>query len=424
MKIFILCIAISFLFLGILSAKSEEWTLYDTENSGLPDISIWSIAIDSNGDKWFGTCGGIAKFDGVDWTVYNTENSGLPNDIVYSIAIESNGDKWFGTSSGAAKFDGNKWTVYNEDNSDIPKNHIGSIAIDSNGNKWFGTIEGAAHFDGEEWTVYDTSNSGLPDNWINSIAIDSNGDKWFGTCEGIAKFDGEKWTVYNKDNSGLHENGILSIAIESNGGMWLGNGKGITYYDGVEWTYYSPDDNYFPNLGVNSIAIDSNGDKWFGIGFGHQATETYPGGAVKFDGEKWTVYYASNSVLPCDQIYSVAIDSNGNKWFGTAWGGVAKLKDEITTIRPNNEKNFKTLTIFPNPFSDKTTISYSLERTNSVRLAVFDMMGNEVSKLVEAWQVAGRHEAHFDGGGLAPGMYFYVLHAGERVESGKIIHIK
>jgi ligand-binding sensor domain-containing protein len=49
-----------------------EWIVYNTSNSGLPDNSVSAIAIDAQGNKWIGTLGGLAKFDGSSWTVYNT----------------------------------------------------------------------------------------------------------------------------------------------------------------------------------------------------------------------------------------------------------------------------------------------------------------------------------------------------------------
>ena len=52
----------------------------------------------TQGNKWFGTDnGGVAKFDDINWTVYTTSNSGLPENDVFSIAIDAEGNKWFGT---------------------------------------------------------------------------------------------------------------------------------------------------------------------------------------------------------------------------------------------------------------------------------------------------------------------------------------
>ncbi|WP_082349272.1 two-component regulator propeller domain-containing protein [Candidatus Kryptonium thompsonii] len=48
--------------------------------------------------------GGLSKFDGVKWSVVNTSNSGLPNNNVYAIAIDSQGNKWIGTDGGLAVY--------------------------------------------------------------------------------------------------------------------------------------------------------------------------------------------------------------------------------------------------------------------------------------------------------------------------------
>ena len=39
---------------------------------------------------------GWIKFNGENWTVYNTSNSGLPSNYIYSMAIDANAKKWIG----------------------------------------------------------------------------------------------------------------------------------------------------------------------------------------------------------------------------------------------------------------------------------------------------------------------------------------
>ena len=52
------------------------------------------------GNIWIGTWyGGLARFDGTNWTVYNTSNSGLPDIYAKSIAIDTFGNIWIGTNS-------------------------------------------------------------------------------------------------------------------------------------------------------------------------------------------------------------------------------------------------------------------------------------------------------------------------------------
>jgi len=78
---------------------------------------------------------------------------------------------------------------------------------------------------------------------------------------------------------------------------------------------------------------------------------------------------------------------------------------------------------FPNPFSDATTIEYSLEKAGPVRLVVFDMLGREVSVLADGWQAAGRHRARFSGQDLPSGLYVYELNAGSFVQTRSMVRI-
>jgi ligand-binding sensor domain-containing protein len=59
---------------------AQKWTTFDTANSGLAGNSVIAIAVDKQGNKWFGTDGrGVSKFDGATWTTYTTIHSVLSN---------------------------------------------------------------------------------------------------------------------------------------------------------------------------------------------------------------------------------------------------------------------------------------------------------------------------------------------------------
>ncbi len=60
---------------------------------------------------------------------------------------------------------------------------------------------------------------------------------------------------------------------------------------------------------------------------------------------------------------------------------------------------------YPNPFSESTTLSYSLPNPMRVRLAVYDILGREVDLLVDAHQEAGIYNLEFDAGNLPIGTY-------------------
>jgi hypothetical protein len=76
---------------------------------------------------------------------------------------------------------------------------------------------------------------------------------------------------------------------------------------------------------------------------------------------------------------------------------------------------------YPNPFNPGTTILYQLEKAGFVRLAVYDILGRLVATLVAGEEPAGVHQARFDAGRLAGGIYYSVLEAGGARSSRKML---
>jgi hypothetical protein len=62
---------------------------------------------------------------------------------------------------------------------------------------------------------------------------------------------------------------------------------------------------------------------------------------------------------------------------------------------------------YPNPFNPSTKITYSLPQKGFVTIKVFDMLGREVSNLINEEQSAGQHEINFNAANLPSGIYFY-----------------
>jgi hypothetical protein len=79
---------------------------------------------------------------------------------------------------------------------------------------------------------------------------------------------------------------------------------------------------------------------------------------------------------------------------------------------------------YPNPCNPSTTIRFELPKSSDVRLSVFDMLGREVSVLVNERRGAGVHEVRFDASGLSSGIYFYRLQAGTYVDTRKLLMIR
>jgi flagellar hook assembly protein FlgD len=71
---------------------------------------------------------------------------------------------------------------------------------------------------------------------------------------------------------------------------------------------------------------------------------------------------------------------------------------------------------YPNPFNPTTTIAFTLPEASTVRLSIFNVLGQEVATLLEGEMGAGGHTAVWNasnnaGGALPSGLYFYRLHA-------------
>ena len=72
---------------------------------------------------------------------------------------------------------------------------------------------------------------------------------------------------------------------------------------------------------------------------------------------------------------------------------------------------------YPNPFEDRTTITYELRQPGYVKFSVYNMLGRKVIDLVDGKQEAGRHTVAWngkdlDGTRVVAGMYLYRLEAG------------
>ncbi|MFA6439595.1 MAG: T9SS type A sorting domain-containing protein [Bacteriovoracaceae bacterium] len=79
---------------------------------------------------------------------------------------------------------------------------------------------------------------------------------------------------------------------------------------------------------------------------------------------------------------------------------------------------------YPNPFNPATTIVFSLPKRDDVRLSVFDVLGREMTTLVNKQLPAGTYSVRFDGSGLSSGIYLYRLQTVTTMETRKMQILK
>jgi hypothetical protein len=64
---------------------------------------------------------------------------------------------------------------------------------------------------------------------------------------------------------------------------------------------------------------------------------------------------------------------------------------------------------YPNPFSDITNITYSLDEPRYVEIRIYDLQGELLRTLVNAVETPGNKTLEFNANGLDPGVYIYKL---------------
>jgi peptidoglycan/xylan/chitin deacetylase (PgdA/CDA1 family) len=112
-------------------------------------------------------------------------------------------------------------------------------------------------------------------------------------------------------------------------------------------------------------------------------------------------------------------------------GGIFNLSPVTATNIVNQvsvPEQFELYQNYPNPFNPSTAIKYQLPSSGNVTLKVYDVLGNEITTLVDEYKLAGNYQVNFQstfsGRELANGVYFYQLKAGNYVDTKKMILLK
>lgn len=80
---------------------------------------------------------------------------------------------------------------------------------------------------------------------------------------------------------------------------------------------------------------------------------------------------------------------------------------------------------YPNPFNPVTTIKFDIPKQSSVKIIVYDILGNQVTELVNLSNVKpGSYSVQFDAGNLASGIYLYKIIGDNFTETKKMLVVK
>jgi hypothetical protein len=103
--------------------------------------------------------------------------------------------------------------------------------------------------------------------------------------------------------------------------------------------------------------------------------------------------------------------------------GQVNYSNEIEVVY-NNVFNFRLNQNYPNPFNPSTTISYQLSSEGFVTIKVYDVLGKELTTLVNDIKQSGIHELNFDASDYGSGIYMYRMTINNFTQTRKMIILK
>ena len=79
---------------------------------------------------------------------------------------------------------------------------------------------------------------------------------------------------------------------------------------------------------------------------------------------------------------------------------------------------------YPNPFNPVTRIKFSVPKSETVQIIVYNLLGKEIQTLLNEYKQFGTYEVEFDAGKLTSGIYFYRMTSGNYSETKKMILLR
>lgn len=347
---------------------------------GLSQGSVTCILQDREGFLWFGTEGGLNKYDGYTFTIYKhhpSDSKSLSHNWILSICEGDSFTIWIGTLGGGLnKFDKKTEKFFHyksepENPHSLVHNNISVLLKDSQNILWVGTGRAGLHeFDNKtnQFIIHKLplSETDIANPvGIRSIIEDHNGTLWIGTINaGLFKFDKKlnQFTQYkyetNNPNS-LSFNTVNSIYEDKSADLWigtgfwpLGKGGGLNRLDREtgRFTHFTHNPHDPTSIGadiIHSIFEDSKGNLWVG---------TYGGGLNRFDRNTDSfIRYQHNSnsshSLSSNLLMSIFEDISGIIWIGTADEGITKFSPQRAkfthyTYDPNDSNSLSSKRIW------------------------------------------------------------------------------
>ncbi|RLD44225.1 MAG: hypothetical protein DRI89_03510 [Bacteroidetes bacterium] len=212
---------------------------------------------------------------------------------------------------------------------------------------------------------------------------------------------GDTWAYDNQ--TAVHPMFLIEGVADGNGDLSTIKGQTGSIMEALTFEF-DGNNNYIDRIGAQPGAglIFNNQSPSYGVGVSYES-ETYKtiGTSFEFGGlldqEGSTKDEMMAAIL---QFFDITYE----------WVGVDVIQERMTG-----------LSAYPNPFSDKVTISLILEESTNVQIEIYNLTGKKVESIVGEKLNAGSHQFNWEASGMNAGIYFYTVKAGNEVVTKKLV---
>ena len=293
-----------------------------TQEHGLPQDTIRTIAQTTDGYLWLGTDEGLARFDGYDFVVFDKDHNNLPGNSIAALAAGADGSLWIGTTNGLTRYRDRKFYTYTTKDG-LPDDSIVDLAVDHAGTLWAVAGVDLARFDGARFQVFKAGKD-IPVTTVQRVAEDRRHDLWVGGFGGVVKYSGSRF-VPIIDAEALNSGNVTKIIRDSHDNLWIGSSQGLVLRsaDGRIRKYDTRDG--LPDIFVRALQIDRDGNVWAGTN----------SGLARLRNNRFVTMSGPRG-QDRDQVRSLFEDREGDLWIG-ANNGLTRLRDDVFTVYGKSE---------------------------------------------------------------------------------------
>ncbi|SDL41190.1 Two component regulator propeller [Pedobacter sp. ok626] len=346
---------LTFIRLGAWAQDADLKFKNITSEQGLAQSTIHGIAKDKYGFMWFGTWGGLCRYDGYTFKTYRynpDNNKSINNNMIHNVIKDTDDRIWVLT------FSKNELCRYNYERDDfdrIPlsrlspsflkminrRNHLLTVNYSYKNYKWMIDTSSIslARLDLNSGQVkkykYNAANPwSLNGSNVSDLYMDNDNLLWVGTYSyGInkANLNGKPFDYYYHDpftSASLIDNNVSAICEDNSGKLWVGtrdNGISVIGKNGYRHITKSP--TTIVDNQIRSIFCDSRGTIWIGTKLGLN----------NYDSRTNSFQHITGLGLKNISVYSVTEDNEHNVWIGT-WQGIYQynpIKKELKHFNPD-----------------------------------------------------------------------------------------